>query len=153
MKQMLTGCMAALVLIGCKSAMTNPTPNTISVASSQDFNATEAKLLEALASRNLKLFTVVDHGAGAKSVGADIGTSKLFIFGNPKAGTPIMAAQPMLGLELPMKILLQDDGNQVQLHRTDVAATVRSYGVTDQDGRLEKIDQTLTAIMTEAANK
>ena len=151
MKQMFIGSLVALALIGCKPAMPDHMPNTMTIASSQNFDATEASLIDALASRNLKLFTVVDHGAGAQSVGADIGQSKLFIFGNPKAGTPIMAAEPTLGLELPMKILLRDNGGAVSLHRTDIAATVRSYGVTDQDGRLSKIDETLTAIMREAS--
>ena len=151
MKQIFIGTLAGLVLLGCKPAMTDKTPNTKTMTSSQNFAATEARLIDALASRNLKLFTVVDHGAGAQSVGADIGTSKLFIFGNPAAGTPIMAAEPTLGLELPMKILVRDSGGDVSLHRTDIAATVRSYGVTEQDGRLSKIDETLTAIMREAA--
>ena len=151
MKQIFIGTLIALALAGCKPAMTDQTPNTKTISSSQNFAATEASLIDALASRNLKLFTVVDHGAGAQSVGADIGQSKLFIFGNPKAGTPIMAAEPTLGLELPMKILVRDNGGAVSLHRTDIAATVRSYGVTDQDGRLSKIDETLTAIMREAS--
>ena len=149
MKHLFIGTLAALALIGCKPVMSDP--NTKKMTSSQNFEATEASLIDALASRNLKLFTVVDHGAGAQSVGADIGQSKLFIFGNPKAGTPIMAAEPTLGLELPMKILVRESGGDVSLHRTDIAATVRSYGVTEQDGRLSKIDQTLTAIMSEAA--
>ena len=151
MKQLFIGSLVALALAGCKPAMTDQTPTAITVASSQNLAATEASLIDALASRNLKLFTVVDHGAGATSVGADIGQSKLFIFGNPAAGTPIMAAEPTLGLELPMKILVRESGGDVSLHRTDIAATVRSYGVTQQDGRLSKIDQTLTAIMSEAA--
>ena len=153
MKQMFTGFIVALALAGCQPAMPDQNINTITVASSQDFNATEASLIDALASRNLKLFTVVDHGAGATSVGEDIGQSKLFIFGNPKVGTPIMAEAPALGLELPMKILINNSGGSVQLHRPDVAARFRAYGAVNQDARLAKVDQTLTAIMTEAAGK
>ena len=121
------------------------------MTSAQSFAATEARLREGFDTRGLKLFTVVDHGAGAQSVGEDIGQSKLFIFGNPKAGTPLMQAEPKLGLELPMKILLRDAGGSVQLYRTDIAATVRAYGVTDQDARLGKISETLDGIMSEAA--
>ena len=64
--------------------------NITTVVSAQSFTETEAALRAGFESRGLKLFTVVDHGAGAKSVGEDIGGSKLFIFGNPKAGTPLM---------------------------------------------------------------
>jgi len=153
MKHIFAATIVSLALLGCKPAMTDQTLNTITVASSQDFAATEESLIAALASRNLKLFTVVDHGAGAQSVGEDIGQSKLFIFGNPKVGTPIMAEAPALGLELPMKILINDAGGAVQLHRPDVAARFRAYGAVSQDARLTKVDQTLTAIMTEAAGK
>ena len=125
--------------------------NIATVVSAQSFTQTEAALREGFEARGLKLFTVVDHGAGAKSVGEDIGGSKLFIFGNPKAGTPLMQSEPHLGLALPMKILLREANGQVTLHRNDIAASVRSYGVTDQEARLGKISSTLDAIIAEAA--
>ena len=121
------------------------------VVSAQSFDQTEAALRSGLEKRGLKLFTVVDHGAGAKSVDADIGGSKLFIFGNPKAGTPLMQSEPHLGLELPMKILLRDADGEVTLSRADITATVQSYGVTDQDARLGNISGALDGIMAEAA--
>ena len=143
---------ASLSLSAC-AADTTSTQETapMMMTSTQSFAVTEARLREGFDTRGLKLFTVVDHGAGAQSVGEDIGQSKLFIFGNPKAGTPLMQAEPKLGLELPMKILLRDAGGSVQLYRTDIAATVRAYGVTDQDARLGKISETLDDIMSEAA--
>lgn len=155
---------AAILLTACQE---NSTPNksaphsesksvTSSIstaASTQSFAATEAALRAGLEARGLKLFAVVDHGAGAKSIGEDIGSSKLFIFGNPKAGTPLMQSDPRLGLELPMKILLREAGGKVTLHRADIAATVRSYGVSDQDVRLGKISGNLDGIMAEAAGK
>ena len=125
--------------------------NITTVVSAQSFTETEAALRAEFESRGLKLFTVVDHGAGAKSVGEDIGGSKLFIFGNPKAGTPLMQSEPHLGLALPMKILLREANGRVTLHRDDIAASVRSYGVTDQEARLDKISGALDAIIAEAA--
>ena len=142
--------LAALAALTACSART-PAPADISVVSSQSFAETEADLRKALAARDLTLFTVVDHGAGAKSVGSDIGASKLFIFGNPKSGTPLMVAEPKLGLELPMKILLHEADGAVHLHRMDVVATVSAYGVTDQGERLTKISTTLDKILSEAA--
>ena len=125
--------------------------NITTVVSAQSFTETEAALRAGFESRGLKLFTVVDHGAGAKSVGEDIGGSKLFIFGNPKAGTPLMQSEPHLGLALPMKILLREANGRVTLHRDDIAASVRSYGVTDQEARLDKISGALDAVIAEAA--
>lgn len=126
--------------------------HAITVVSTQDFDATENRLRDGLANRNLKLFTVIDHGAGAKSIGEDIGQSKLFIFGNPKSGTPLMKADPTLGLHLPMKVLLHEADGVVHLHRTDMGDTLRRHGLTGQDQRLAKIEETLDAILNEAAN-
>ena len=162
MKTILKLLCAATLLTACQQ---NPAPNKTAaqsetkivtssistVISTQSFAQTEAALRAGLETRGLKLFTVVDHGAGAKSVGEDIGNSKLFIFGNPKAGTPLMQSEPHLGLELPMKILLHEAGGEVSLVRADIAATVRSYGVSDQDARLGKISGAMDAIIAEAA--
>ncbi len=147
-----TAGLVASALVGCgPETSTLAAPTVLTVTSTETFDATENRLRNSLTARKLKLFTVVDHGEGAKSVGEDIGRSKLFIFGNPKAGTPLMIAEPKLGLELPMKILIHEAQGEVHLHRSDVATTVRQYGVIDQDKRLGKINETLDSIMTEAA--
>ncbi len=57
----------------------------------------------------LKIFARVNHGAGAKAVGEDIGASELLIFGSPKVGTPAMMDDPLSGLYLPLKVLVYED--------------------------------------------
>ena len=52
-----------------------------------------------------------------------------------------------------MKILLREADGRVTLHRDDIAASVRSYGVTVQEARLGKISGALDAIIAEAAGK
>ena len=151
MTRLLTSLVLGASLTACAAQAPETELSVLTMASEQSFDATEASLRKGLAARNLKLFAVVDHGSGAKSIDQDIGQSKLFIFGNPQVGTPLMIAESKLGLELPMKILIENKGDHVELHRPNVAATIRHYGVTDQEPRLVKIDQTLTAIMTEAA--
>jgi uncharacterized protein (DUF302 family) len=36
--------------------------------------------------------------------------TKLLIFGNPRAGTPLMLAAPSIAIDLPLKILIWEDG-------------------------------------------
>jgi uncharacterized protein (DUF302 family) len=36
--------------------------------------------------------------------------TKLLIFGSPKAGTPVMLAAPSIAIDLPLKILIWEDG-------------------------------------------
>ena len=56
-----------------------------------------------------KLMARIDHGAGAKTVGRDIGASQLLIFGNPKVGTPVMEQNRLAGLILPLHVLVYED--------------------------------------------
>jgi len=150
-----TLCLAALVS-ACSPSETTSQANTTAMLSSVmttnvSFDTVEANLRQALQKRDLKLFTVVDHGEGAKSVGMDIGQSKLFIFGNPQSGTPLLMESREMGLELPMKILIfTNEQGEIALQRTDIKALADQYSLTDQDERIQKIDTTLKAISDEA---
>jgi len=64
------------------------------------------RLTLVLAEKKIKLFAVVDHSAEASTVGLQMPTTKLLIFGSPKAGTPVMLSSPSAALDLPLKILL-----------------------------------------------
>lgn len=128
------------------------TMSTISIQSSNDFASTEAKLIEAIEEKDLKLFTIIDHGKGARSIDADIGESKLFIFGNPKAGTPLMVENNQMGLELPLKILITSKaGEAPQISYTDLAITVKNYDIAGKDELIEKIAGNLSGLANAAA--
>jgi uncharacterized protein (DUF302 family) len=70
---------------------------------------TVARLQAVLQTRGVKLFTIVDHSGEASSAGLKMPPTKLLIFGNPKAGTPLMFASPSVALDLPLKILVAED--------------------------------------------
>jgi uncharacterized protein (DUF302 family) len=77
---------------------------------------TVQKLEELLQAKGVKLFAVVDHSGEAASAGLHMPPTKLLIFGNPKAGTPLMLASPSVAIDLPLKILVWEDGQgQVQI--------------------------------------
>jgi uncharacterized protein (DUF302 family) len=73
--------------------------------------------LEALlASKQIKIFARVDHSGEAHSAGLTMPPTQVLIFGNPRAGTPIMLAEPTAAIDLPLKALAwQDRNNQVWL--------------------------------------
>lgn len=62
-----------------------------------------------LAEKNIKLFALVDHSGEASTAGLLMPNTKLLIFGNPKAGTPVMLSAPSAALDLPLKILLSQE--------------------------------------------
>jgi uncharacterized protein (DUF302 family) len=71
---------------------------------------TVEKLRGILQSKEVTLFALVDHSGEAEKVGMKMRPTKLLIFGSPKAGTPLMQAAPSVALDLPLKILVWEDG-------------------------------------------
>jgi len=81
----------------------------VRIPSNHSVDETVAKLQGILQAKGVKLFVVVDHSGEAASAGLKMPNTKLLIFGNPKAGTPLMLAAPSAALDLPLKILVAED--------------------------------------------
>jgi uncharacterized protein (DUF302 family) len=77
--------------------------------SNHSVDVTVQKLRDLMETRGIKLFALVDHSGEAEQVGLHMNPTKLLIFGNPKAGTPIMVATPTAAIDLPLKILVSAD--------------------------------------------
>ncbi|MBV9802504.1 MAG: DUF302 domain-containing protein [Solirubrobacterales bacterium] len=90
---------------------------------------TVARLSKLVTDRGLKLFGVIDHSGEAHAVGLELRDTKVLIFGNPRAGTPVMQAAPQAALDLPLKVLVWDDGGQTKLTYTAPAALAARYEV------------------------
>lgn len=91
------------------------TPNSqngvVTVPSSHSVDQTAQKLEAILQAKGVKLFTLVDHSGEAEKAGMHMPPTKLLIFGNPKAGTPLMLASPTIAIDLPLKLLVWEDGS------------------------------------------
>jgi uncharacterized protein (DUF302 family) len=70
---------------------------------------TARKLKEILDAKGIKLFALVDHSGEAARAGLSMPPTQVLIFGNPKAGTPVMLASPTSAIDLPLKILIAED--------------------------------------------
>jgi len=82
----------------------------VRIPGNHSVDETVAKLRGILQAKGVKLFVVVDHSGEAAGAGLKMPNTKLLIFGNPKAGTPLMLASPTAALDLPLKILVAEDG-------------------------------------------
>lgn len=82
----------------------------IDVPSNHSVDETVARLKNILQSKGITLFVLIDHSGEAKKVGMQMPPTKLLIFGNPKGGTPLMLAAPSIAIDLPLKILVWEDG-------------------------------------------
>jgi uncharacterized protein (DUF302 family) len=84
------------------------TPGVVSIKSAHALNDTLERLRAAFEAHGLKLFATIDHGAEAAAVGLAMPPTVLLIFGNAKAGTPLMLAHPLAALDLPLKALVSE---------------------------------------------
>ena len=81
----------------------------VKIPSHRSVDETVDKLRTILQSKAVKLFALVDHSGEAERAGLKMPPTKLLIFGNPKAGTPLMLAAPSAAIDLPLKILVAED--------------------------------------------
>jgi uncharacterized protein (DUF302 family) len=84
----------------------------VDLASSHSVEETVARLKGILEAKGVTLFAVIDHSGEAAKAGMEMLPTKLLVFGSPKAGTPIMLAAPSAAIDLPLKILVWEDGEQ-----------------------------------------
>jgi uncharacterized protein (DUF302 family) len=70
---------------------------------------TADRLAAAVAARGMTVMAEIDHAAAAATVGLELRPTKLIIFGNPRGGTPLMAAGQSAGIDLPLKALVWQD--------------------------------------------
>jgi uncharacterized protein (DUF302 family) len=91
--------------------------------------ATVAHLTDMLTARGIKVFAVIDQAAEAQQAGLNLRDTVLVIFGNPAGGTPVMAAKPLAALDLPLKVLIWDDGGQTRVSYYPAATLAARYGL------------------------
>lgn len=80
----------------------------VSLPSPYPFVETVQRLLAAFAGHGIIVFATIDQAAEAAKVGLTMPPTTLIVFGNPKAGTPLMLAQPLCGIDLPLKVLITE---------------------------------------------
>jgi uncharacterized protein (DUF302 family) len=78
----------------------------VSMQSPVDFYATLTRVIDALKQHGMTIFADIDQSAAAASAGVALRPTRLVLFGNPRGGTPVMAANPHAGLELPLKVMV-----------------------------------------------
>jgi uncharacterized protein (DUF302 family) len=83
----------------------------VSKIGAHSVDETVEKLKTILASKGVTLFAIIDHSGEAEKAGLKMPSTKLLIFGNPKAGTPLMLASPTAAIDLPLKILVSAGGD------------------------------------------
>lgn len=124
----------------------------ITIPSNYSVKETLDRLETALKAAGMTIFARVDHAGGAASVGLALRPTEVLIFGNPKGGTPLMQANQMVGLDLPLRVLAwEDDAGNCNLTYNDVDWLAARYGLdTTTIVAREALAKVLTKFTTEA---
>ncbi len=91
--------------------------------------------------KGLTVFARIDHAAGAAEVGLSLRLTELLIFGNAKGGTPLMQSMQTIGIDLPLKALVWQDGSgSTWLSYNDPGWLAKRHGLGHE------VDATLSAL-------
>jgi beta-galactosidase len=111
--------------------------------------ATIDRVVTALEARDIELFARIDHGGAARAAGLELAAEELLIFGDPRVGTLLMQDDPSIGHELPLRLLVWDDGGQTRIGYRPPSELADEYSVADHLDVLERMDQLLQRIVAE----
>ena len=119
---------------------TNSVHAMTNIKSSHDVTTTADRLEKVLKEKGMTIFARIDHAAGAKKVDKELRPTELVIFGNPKIGTLLMQCEQSVGLDLPMKALIWQDGSgQVWFSYDEPEVMKQKHAVEGCDPVFEKI--------------
>ena len=119
--------------------------------STSGYAETVKRLTEAIASRGLTIFARIDHADAAKEAGLELAPEEVAVFGNPRAGTPLMQSDPRIGIELPLRMLVWEDGERALLGYNDPRELAGRYDVEPHHATLENMSALLAALAADAA--
>jgi uncharacterized protein (DUF302 family) len=89
-----------------------------------------ARVERTVTSAGMKVFARIDQAAEARAAGLVMRPAVVILFGNPKAGTPLMVARPTVAIDLPLKALVwEDDRGATWLTFNTPALLVRRHGL------------------------
>jgi uncharacterized protein (DUF302 family) len=116
--------------------------------SNNSVDETVRRLERTLQARGVTVFAIVDHCGEAEKVSWKMRPTKVVIFGSPKAGTPLMLAAPSIAIDLPLKMLIWEDGEgKVWVSYNSLTYLQERHGVpTELLQNIAVVDSLATAI-------
>jgi uncharacterized protein (DUF302 family) len=123
----------------------------VELTASGDADQVEARLREALDAHGLQVFARVDHAAGARKADVELDANVVLTFGNPAVGTPLMQADPRVGIELPLRMLIWQDPAGTHVGYLDPRELADRYALDGHEQTLERQAAVLSKLGAAAA--
>lgn len=98
--------------------------------SSRSVAETVDAFVAVVTSRGIHVFDVIDQQAQAQAAGLELRATTLILFGAPQAGTPVMAADPVSALDLPLKVVVWDDEGTTKISYEAPASLTGRLGLS-----------------------
>ena len=138
--------------------MTTPAVNAkkglVTMQSKHSVQDTADKLVEVIEAKGMKVFAKVDHQKNASAANLSLRPTQVIMFGNPKAGTPLMNCEQTVAIDLPQKILISEDAQQkVWLSYNDPSYLKERHHIEGCDTNIDNIAKALRTIGQEAVAK
>ncbi len=126
----------------------NEPTQIVTKVSSRSVSETVARFRQILSNKGIQVFAVIDQSEAARQVGLELRETVLVIFGDPRAGTPVMEASPLAGVDLPLKVVCWAEGRQTNVsYETPQSLAARHRLTTDLAARLAGIDALTDALV------
>jgi uncharacterized protein (DUF302 family) len=117
---------------GSRAEMTED--GVVKVKSAYTMDETIARVKQDIASKGIMFFIAVDQAKLAADAGITLRPSTLLVFGNPPLGTLFIKANPVAGLDWPVRLLVfQDEKGDVWTAYTDFAYIARRHQIKGMD--------------------
>lgn len=110
----------------------DPPVGIITKTASGSVDAAVDRLVQLVRDRGMTVFATIDHSGEARAHGLELRDTKLVIFGSPTGGTPVMQASPLAALDLPLKVLVWDDGGRTKVSYTDPETLAARYHLSSE---------------------
>jgi uncharacterized protein (DUF302 family) len=123
-------------------------PMVITKLSPWSMAETVARLSAVVAARGLKVLAVIDHSDEARRVGLALRDTRLFIVGSPSVTASAIEAAPLAALDVPLRVVVWEDGFQTKVSYPSPAEVARRYGLdAELAAALEAIDAWTSAVV------
>ncbi|HTD39303.1 MAG TPA: DUF302 domain-containing protein [Mucilaginibacter sp.] len=107
------------------------------------------RLQEFLQQHGATIYARIDQQAEVQKAGQNLGPLEFILFGNPKAGGPLMAENPLIALDLPLKIIACQDGqNKVWVGYNDGAYIEKRYNLLHKDNSPLNLDPIINKVLS-----
>ncbi|WP_372842938.1 DUF302 domain-containing protein [Psychrobacter sp.] len=132
----------------------NAEKGLVTMQSHHSVQDTADKLAAIIESKGMKVFARVDHQKNAQGVDLTLRPTQVIMFGNPKAGTPLMQCEQSVAIDLPQKILISEDADKkVWLSYNNPEYLKDRHNIKGCDTQLMNIAKALDAVSKAAIAK